>query len=41
MVSKKENSNTIMEIEETSTAFPKAQRLMWWLDNIAKIARSQ
>jgi hypothetical protein len=38
---KKKNSNTMIEIEETSTAFPKAQRLMWWLDNIEKIARNK
>lgn len=38
---KKKNSNAIIAIEEVSTAFPKSQRLMWWLDNVEKMARGK
>ncbi len=38
---RKKDANTILAIEEVSTAFPKFQRLMWWLDNVEKMARGK
>ena len=38
---KRENSSTMMAIEEITTALPPVQRAILWLDNVEKLSRSE